>query len=439
MLLNGLYNAVDRIFVSRGVGELALTGLSIVLPLMTVSMAFAMLFGVGCANMISMRLGQQRRNDAENALQHGFWLLLISSIVLALIEFPLIDWLLVLLGAQPGSDAMDYARSYYRIILAGQPFMMVGFGLSHSTRAQGFPVVSMVGMFIGAGLNMILDPIFIYGLRWGVEGAAIATIISQAASAFWMLTFCLGKRAVIRLRPFAIKADWRVAFAVMNFGCSQFLLQFAMSSVQFLINSSMQWYGAAALGVMDGGDIALASMNIIGTFNMIFLMPIFGINQGAQPVLGFNYGARKFARVRKAYLGAVSAATLICIAGFIWAEFFPESIVMIFAPRGSETLLSFTPRAFRIAEPLIFLAGFQIVSTNMFVVTGRPKVSIVLSLMRQCIAIVPAILIFGKIWGLLGVVAAMPFADAVSTILTAFMIVREMKKLKRGAAEQAAV
>jgi putative MATE family efflux protein len=339
MLLNALYNAVDRVFVSRGVDELALTGLSIVLPLMTISMAFAMLFGIGSANLISMRLGQNRREDAEEALNHGFWLLVISSIVLALVEYPFIDKLCVLLGAKPGSEALNYARSYYRIILYGQPFMMVGFGLSHCTRAQGFPLISMIGMFIGAGLNTILDPIFIFVFGWGVEGAAFATIISQAASAIWMLYFNLTKRAVIHLRPLKVKPELRMILAVMSFGCSQFILQFAMSGVQFLLNTSMRWYGESSLGVANGGDIALAGMNIIMTFNMIFLMPVFGINQGSQPVLGFNYGAKKFARVRSAYLRAVCAAVVICTASFIWAEFFPESIVRIFAPNGSETLL----------------------------------------------------------------------------------------------------
>jgi putative MATE family efflux protein len=430
MLVNALYNAVDRVFVGRGVDELALGGLSLVMPLVTISMAFAMLFGIGAANMISMRLGQQKPEDAENALGQCFWLLLAASVLISLVELACLDPLLRLMGVAPGSRALDYARDYYRIILLGNPFFCVGFGLSHCTRAQGFPVISMIGMMLGAGLNTLLDPLFIFVFGWGVQGAALATIISQAVSAAWILGFGLTKRAVIHLRPLSVRFSWRIIRTLMGFGSSQFLLQFAMSGVQLLLNMSMGWYGEAALGIENGGDVALSAMNIIGTFIMLFLMPVFGINQGAQPVLGFNYGAKKFGRVRRAYLYAIGGATLICTAGFIWAEFFPESVVRIFAPEGSAALLAFTPAAMKIAVLIMPLNGFQIVSTNMFVVTGRPKISILLSLMRQCIAIIPAIFIFGRLWGLHGVVAALPFADAVALLLTAVLIVRDLKTLK---------
>jgi putative MATE family efflux protein len=430
MLVNALYTAVDRVFVGRGVDEAALGGLSLVMPLVTVSLAFAMLFGIGAANMISMRLGQKKYDEAENALGHCFWLLLGASIVTAVIEYIALDPLLVLLGAQPESRAVDYARDYYRIILYGQPFFLVSFGLSHCARAQGFPVISMIGMFIGGGLNMLLDPVFIFIFGWGVEGAAFATILSQLASAVWILYFSMGKNAAIRLHPLRVQFSWRITVMVMSFGSSQALLQAAMSFVQLLFNTSIGWYAASSLGVPGSGDIALASMNIISTYTMLFLMPVFGINQGSQPILGFNYGAKKFNRVRKTYLYATAAATLICTAGFIWAEFFPTSIIRIFAPEGSPALYTFTHDALKVVVILMPLTGFQIVSTNMFTVTGRPKIAILLSLMRQCIVIIPAMLIFGKIWGLYGVVASLPFADVIAIALTAVLIIRELKKLK---------
>ena len=430
MLVNALYTAVDRVFVGRGVDEVALGGLSLVMPLVTVSMAFAMLFGIGAANMISMRLGQKKHDEAENALGHCFWLLLCASIVIAVTEYILLDELLLMLGAETGSRAVDYARDYYRIILYGQPFFLVSFGLSHCARAQGFPIISMIGMFIGGGLNTLLDPIFIFIFGWGVEGAAFATILSQLASSIWMMYFSLGKTSAIQLRPFKVKFSWRITLMVMSFGSSQALLQAAMSFVQLLLNKSIGWYAATSIGVSGSGDIALAGMNIITTFTMLFLMPVFGINQGSQPILGFNYGAKQFNRVRKTYLYAVSAATVICIAGFIWAEFFPLSIIQIFAPEGSPALYSFTYDSIKAVVILMPLTGFQIVSSHMFTVTGRPKIAIMLSLMRQCIAIIPAIVLFGRIWGLHGVVISLPFADAISIGLTAVLIIREMKKLK---------
>jgi putative MATE family efflux protein len=431
MLVNALYNIVDRVFVGRGVNELALAGLSLVLPLMTISVAFAMLFGVGAANMISMRLGQGRKREAENTLNHCFWLLVITGIVLMTVQLGFRDFFLSLLGAQEGSTAIGYAQKYYHIILYGQVFVTVGFGFSHCTRAQGFPVISMVGAFIGAGMNMILDPVFIFAFGWGVEGAAWATIISQFAAAIWILVFSFGKKAVIRLRFTDFKPSIKVVFQIMAFGSAQFLLQFVMSGVQLLYNTSMGWYGAEGLGVSNGGDIALSGLNIAGSIMMMILMPIFGINQGAQPILGYNYGAKKFNRVLKAYLGAVGAATCICVVGFAIVQLFPHFLVSIFAPDGSEALLSFTPHAMRIQMLMLPLSGFQIVSINVFVVTGRPKTSIFLSMLRQCIALIPCMLIFGRVWGLFGVVASAPVADVFSFLLTGTLISFELKKLRK--------
>jgi putative MATE family efflux protein len=430
MLVTALYNVVDRVFVGRGVNELALAGLSLVLPLMTISMAFAMLFGVGSANLISMRLGQGKRKEAENALNHCFWLLAIVGIVLMVAELAFLDFILSLLGAQEGSVALDYARRYYRIILYGHVFMTVGFGFSHCARAQGFPIIAMIGMFIGAGLNMILDPLFIFVFKWGVEGAAIATIISQFCSAAWVLVFSFGKKAVIKLRLGDFRPSMRMTLQIMAFGSAQFFLQFIMSGVQLLYNTSMGWYGAAGLGVDNGGDVALSGLNIAGSVMMLILMPIFGINQGAQPILGYNYGAKKFNRVLKAYLGAAGAATVVCTVGFIVVQAFPEFLVSIFAPNGSGALLRFTPIAMKRQMLMLPLAGFQIVSANVFVVTGRPKISIFLSMLRQCIALIPCILIFGHIWGLYGVLASAPVADGFSFILTGIMILSELKKLR---------
>lgn len=410
MLVNALYNVVDRIFVGRGVSETALGGLSLVMPLMTIGMAFAMLFGLGAANMISMRLGQGRRQDAENALDHCFFLLIGVSVLMTFLGLFFLDPLISLLGKE-GSEVLQYSKDYLRIILYGMTFFTMSFGLSHCTRAQGFPTISMMSMVMGAVLNTILDPIFIFVFKWGVEGAAWATIISQFSSFVFIFIFITSKKAVVRLNPRAFKPDFSVIYQIMAFGSAQFLLQFMMSAVQFVYNKSVGWYGAEALGVANGGDVVLSGMNINGTILMLILMPVFGINQGAQPILGYNYGAKIFRRVLRAYLGAIGAATLICVCGFAVVQIFARYLVMAFVAEGSDALMQFTPRAMRIMMLLLPTAGFQVVSTNMFVVTGRPKISIFLSMLRQCIALIPCILIFGKIWGLWGVVAAAPVAD----------------------------
>jgi len=430
MLVNALYNVVDRVFVGRGVNEAALGGLSLVMPLMTISMAFAMLFGIGSANMISMRLGQGRKEEAENTLNHCFFLLLGTGIILAATGLFFIDEILSLMGAQEGSEALNYARSYFRIILYGSVFAMVGFGFSHCTRAQGFPTITMISMLLGAGMNTILDPLFIFVFHWGVEGAAWATIISQFASFVWILSFSRSKKAVIRLRLSAFKPSISTVRQIMGFGSASFLLQFVMSGVQLLYNTSMGWYGVDALGVSNGGDIALSGMNIINSFSMLIFMPVFGINQGVQPILGYNYGAKKYDRVLKAYLRAITAATCVCITGFIIVQSFPLALIKFFVPDGSAALFSFAPWAMRVAMLILPLNGFQIVSANMFAVTGRPKISIMLNMLRQCIILIPCLIIFGRARGLWGIVAAAPVSDGFAFLFTGTMIIFELRKLK---------
>ena len=431
MLVNALYNVVDRVFVGRYVNEIALGGISLVLPLMTIGMAFAMLFGIGAANMISMRLGQGRKKEAENALNHCFFMLLGASALIGAIGLIFLDPILSLMGAAKGSEALGYAREYLRVTLYGFVFFMISFGLSHCTRAQGFPNVTMIGMLLGAVLNIIFDALFIVVFQWGVEGAAWATIAAQSIVTVYILFFAISKKAVVRLNPRAFRLKPAVIAQIMAFGSAQFLLQFLMSAVQLLNNTSMGWYGAAALGVENGGDIALSGMNILGAITMLILMPVFGINQGAQPILGFNYGAKKFDRVLRAYLGAVAAATAICFTGFIVGQVFSVQLVSLFAPDASPALMEFAPKAMRIMLLMVPLGGFQIVSSNLFVVTGRPKISIFLSMLRQCIALMPCIFIFGRIWGLWGVITAAPVADGFSFLLTGTLIIFELKKLRR--------
>jgi len=431
MVVNALYNIVDRIFIGHAVNEIALGGISLVLPMMTIGLAFSMLFGIGAANMISMRLGQGKRHEAEKAINHCFFLLIGAGILMTFLGLLFLDNILSVMGAAKGSEALAFAREYFRITLYGTVFSMLSFGLSHCTRAQGFPKITMIGMILGAVLNIIFDALFILVFQWGVEGAAWATVVSQFIVTVYILFFAMSRKAIVKLKPRIFKPEIAIILQIMAFGSAQFLLQFLMSAVQLLNNMSMGWYGAAALRVENGGDIALSGMNIFGAILMLILMPVFGINQGAQPILGFNYGAQKFDRVLRAYLGAIAAGTLICVFGFTVVMIFPVQLVRIFAPDGSPALMEFAPRAMRTMMLLLPLSGFQVISTNFFVVTGRPKISIFLSMLRQCIALIPCILIFGRVWGLWGVIAAAPVADGFSFLITSFLIFFEIKKLRR--------
>jgi Na+-driven multidrug efflux pump len=333
------------------------------------------------------------------------------------------------LGAQEGSLSLDYGRRYFEIILYGSMFNMVGFGMSHCTRAQGFPLMTMTAMFIGAGMNMILDPLFIFVFHWGVEGAAWATIFSQFCSSSFIVYFVVSKKAVVRLNFKIFKPSLRIVTQIMGFGSANCLMQLAMASVGFVVNWSMSKYGASSLGVENGGDIALSGMNIVQSLAMLILMPTFGINQGAQPVLGYNYGAQKFDRVRRAYNTAVGGASIICILGFIGCQLFSLPLIHIFAPDGSAALIYFAPLALRVGTIILPFIGFQAVSSNFFAVTGRPKVSSVLALLRQVIVLIPCLFIFGRLWGLDGLICATPVADGVAVVVTAVFIVKELKKL----------
>jgi Na+-driven multidrug efflux pump len=286
----------------------------------------------------------------------------------------------------------------------------------------------MIAMLLGAVLNIILDPIFIFVFRWGVEGVAWATVICQAVSSFWILRFIMGEKAIIRLS--LSRPSIAIIKQIIAFGSAQSLLQFLMASVLVLYNKSMGWYAVIALGVENGGDIGLTGINIVFTISTLILMPVFGINQGAQPILGYNYGARQFDRVLQAYLKAITAATVICFAGFAAVALFPVQIVRVFAPGGSAELMDFAPRAMRTMLLLLPLAGFKIISTNLFVVTGRPKISIFLSLLRQCLILIPGVLVFGWAWGLWGVIAAAPVSDTFAFFITGVMIFFELQKLR---------
>jgi len=430
MLVNAMYSVVDRIFIGQAVGEMALGGLSLVLPLMTVSLAFAMLFGIGAANMISMRLGQGRKQEAENALAHCFFLLFGTGVLLMVLGIVFLDPILSLLGAPEGSGTLVYARGYFRVILFASVFGLLAFGFSHCTRAQGFPLITMAALLIGAILNILFDALFILVFDWGVEGAGWATVIAQGVSMVWILKFSLGRKAGVRLSLKSFKPSLAIVLQIMSFGSAHFLFQLTMSAVQLLYNKSMGWYGAIALGVENGGDIALAGMNIVGVIQMLILMPIFGINQGAQPLLGYNYGAKKFDRVLRTYLLAVAAGTVVCTVGFAATMLFPTQLVRMFVSEADPTLMYFAPRAMRTMFLLLPMAAFLIISTTFFVVTGRPRISIFLSLLRQCLILVPMLLIFGRIWGLWGVIIAAPVSDMFALFITGTMIFFELRKLK---------
>ncbi|MDR1136433.1 MAG: MATE family efflux transporter [Clostridiales Family XIII bacterium] len=429
MVVNSLYNIIDRIFVGHAVGEMALGGLALVLPLMTIFMAFAVLFGMGAANMISIRLGQQQHEAAESAMNHCFWLLLLSGVLVAFIGPVFMEPLLLLSGGIAGSESIDYAREFMNVYMRGSVFSLFSLGFSHCTRAQGFPGISLIAMLIGGCVNVCLVPLFLFVFHWGVTGAALGTILAQACSSIFLLIFNFSPKASLRIHPFSFRPSIRTVLSLLSFGAAQFIYQLITTLVLVIYNSSMSKYGPEAIGVPEGGDIALSAMNIIMSLLLLIQMPIFGISQGAQPLLGYNHGAEKYQRVIDIFKRAAIVGTCIACAGFLLMEIFSPQIVTLFAPDGSNELLTFTPIAMRFITITMPLLGFHIVASNMFIATGRIKIAILLPALRQFLLLIPMIMVLGKFWGMTGVVVAGPISDILSFVLVVILIRKEFKKL----------
>lgn len=426
MLVNALYNIVDRIFVGNGVDALAISGITIAFPIMNIIMAFGMLVGIGTSSLISIRLGQKNKEEAEQILGNAFILTIIISLIITVFGLLFLDKILVMFGAK--DLVFEFSRDYTKIILIGVIFQNLAFSLNHSIRASGSPKIAMLSMLIGAIMNTILDPLFIYVFHLGVKGAAIATIMSQAVSAAWVLSFYLRNKGMISLhkRNFTLKP--KLILSIFSIGVAPFAMQIAASAITFILNSSLIKYG---------GDIAVAAMGVINSIAMLILMPIFGINQGVQPIIGFNYGAKNFNRVKQALwlamIGAVSIATL----GFILVEIFPSAIVSVFG-RNNQELIEVGAHGLRVYLAMLPFIGFQVISANYFQAVGKPKHSMFLSLTRQVIVLIPLLFILPGIFKLNGVWSAGPTADFIAFLITAVFILREMRNLDKLHGEETA-
>jgi putative MATE family efflux protein len=425
MMVNALYNVVDRIFIGRGVGALGIAGATVSFPIMLVMMAFGMLVGMGGAALISIRLGEGKREEAERILGNSFVLLVMVSAVLTVLGLIFVEPLLVRFGAS--ETILPYARQYVSVILAGSVFMGVGFGMNNFIRAEGNPRIAMATMLIGAVLNIILDPIFISVLKLGVRGAALATILSQAVAAAWVLSYFLGGRSSLSLKVATLRLDPRILRGIVAIGSPPFVMQLAASVLNAILNNQLQRYG---------GDLAISAMGIMYGIVMFIFMPVFGLNQGAQPIIGFNYGARKYDRVKKTLLLAITAATGIVLVGFFVTRFFPGALIRLFSGDNPE-LVALGSRAMRIFLMMMPVIGFQIVSANYFQAVGKPRPAMILSLSRQVLILIPALLILPRLFGLDGVFVAGPVADLASAILTGTWLLFELRSLGRDASREA--
>ena len=423
-IVTSMYSVIDRVFVGQFVGPHAIAGMGLTFPISMVLMAFGMLLGIGTSARVSIRLGQQNREAAERILGNAFLLVLVVSLTLTLAGTLFLDRILSLFGSSP--DTLPYAKQFIGIILLGAVFQFIGFGLNGVIGAEGHPRISMMTMILNALLNIVLLVIFIYVLGWGVRGSALATLIAQAASAAWVFGYLRSDRSMLKIRLKHMRPDGRIILGICSIGMAPFAMMMAGSVVNAILNRGLKEYG---------GDMAVGAMSAIFSLSMLLVMPVIGINHGMQPVAGYNYGARKFDRVRKTVLLAILAATVHLSAMYLLIQAFPHFLMGLFSD--DSHLVDIGTEGIRIFLLLLPLMGIQIVGAHFFLAIGRAGKSLVLNLLRQVIVLIPALLILPRFFGLRGIWFSIPLADFISVVITGIFLLHETGRLKRAHAGSA--
>jgi len=419
VIVNSLYNIVDRIFIGHGVGAMALSGLSAIFPIMVIMMAFGMLIGIGAGVRVSLNMGKKDFKRAEKVLGNAFVLMIVMALAIMGLGFAIKDPLLQFFGVN--NETFDYANEYLNIILFGAVFNIVGYSLNNLIRSEGSARVAMVSMLISAGLNIILDPIFIFWLDMGVAGAAYATVISQFVLCVWVIAHFRSTRSVIRLQWHNFKVHWDIVWYIVTIGFAPFSMQMASSLVFGTFNVQLVKYGS---------DLAVGAMGVIMSIAMLMVMTIIAINMAAQPIIGFNFGAKNYKRVKQTLVIGLGFATVISILGFLVGELFPHAIIKLFN-NDSQELLDIGTRGLRIYLLALPLVGFQIITGNYFQSTGKAGLAALISLLRQVIVLLPILMILPKYLGLDGVWLAGPISDTVSALITSIFLIRELRRLTK--------
>ena len=427
MLVNALYVVVDRFFVGQipGVGSDALTGVGLSAPILNTVGAFALLVGIGTAANISIRLGNRDREGAERVLGNALVLNLIFPIVLSIVGMIFLEPLLIAAGAD--EYTLPFALTYTRIVLAGCIVMFLSFAMNHPIRAMGNPKRFASAQLLGAISNIILSPIFILWLGLGIAGAAISTLIAQTISAIWVFAYYftnISGKPVITIKLKNMRLSPKIILSIFAIGISPFFMQFLGSVINFIANRTLRYYGAIAL---ENANHAVGAFTVIISISMLFLMPVFGINQGAQPILGFNFGAGNISRVKQTYKYSAMYAVIICFVGFVVVQLFSEPLMRLFSD--DPALIEIGTVGMRIMLFTMPLMGFQMNTANFFQSIGRAKISVFLAVLRQGLILIPAYLILPIFFGFDGIWFAMPVADTLALIITVGMIIREFKRL----------
>lgn len=414
---SSLYNIIDRIFIGQGVGALAISGLALTFPIMNLLIAFSTLVGAGAGAMVSIRMGQQRKEDAIHTLGNATLLIFAIGSTVSILAFIFLDDLLLLFHAS--KDTLPYARDFMRVILVGNVIGNMFFGLNGVMRSSGHPTKAMISILLTVGINIVLAPIFIFGFGWGIQGAAFATVISQTVGLIWVLLHFFSKKPQIHFEKKGFKLSANIIKNIFAIGFSPFIIHVLASLVTIIMNRELAYFG---------GDLAIGAFGIINSISSLAVMVILGLTQGMQPIIGYNWGAKKMDRVFETLKKAIFFATLCSLAGFLLAELIPGQIARAF--NNDPTLVAITIRGMRLNMMAFFVIGFQMVISHFFQSIGRAKTAAFLSLSRQAIFLIPILLIIPQFWGLDGVWLAAAFSDVAACLTSAIVLYTFIRKIK---------
>lgn len=419
MTLTSLYNIIDSIFIGHGVGALAISGLAITFPLMNLLVAFCTLVGVGGATLSSIRLGQKDKKGAEDILGNVAILCVINAIFYGGLAFIFLEPILFFFGASEAT--LPYARDFMQVILLGSPISYVMIGLNNIMRATGYPQKAMLSSMLTVGCNIILAPIFIFVLNWGIRGAALATICSQFIGMLWVLYHFYSPKTYIRFQRHSMRLKRKIMGNIFAIGMSPFVMNVCACCIVIFINNRLLNYG---------GDMAIGAFGILNRIQMLFVMIVMGITMGMQPITGYNYGAQHFDRVKRTLKLGITAGCIITTLGFTVGELFPGVFVGMFTD--NHELTEEATLALQIGILAFPIVGPQIVITQFFQSIGKARISIFLSLSRQLLFLLPGLAFLPPFYGVEGVWFSMPLSDALAFAVAALMLAYHYKKKMSG-------
>jgi putative MATE family efflux protein len=417
MTAASLYNITDSIFIGHGVGPLAISGLALSFPLMNLAAAFGSLVGVGASTLMSMRLGQKDYDTANKILGNVFILNIILGLAYSVVMIAFLDPILWFFGASAAT--LPYAHQYMLVILLGNVVTHMYYGLNAMLRSTGRPEKAMYATLYSVLINVILNPLFIFVFKWGIEGSALATVISQTVMLIWQIKIFSNKKHFIHLKKSTFRLQRKIVNDSLAIGLSPFLMNAASCLIVVVINQGL---------IRHGGDLAVGAYGIVNRVIFLFAMIVMGFNQGMQPIAGYNFGAGQYDRVTEILKKTILMATSAMTFGFLIGEFFPHAVASIFTT--DKTLINMAAEGLRIVMIFFPIVGFQMVTTNFFQSIGMAGKAIFLSLTRQLLFLLPCLLILPQIFGVKGVWYSMPTADLAASVVAAFMLFSQFRKFR---------